>query len=126
MTAFALCALSGAACESTTRVGGPATEQAPELKRAQVEKGRGLRDVRVEEALLDAASVPMRGQVTLSYRSQGSRRVTGAFQWKDQAGINVGGRVEVKRVLKLGEPGTFTGFAPSPQAYRYVFYARGN
>lgn len=121
--ALVLCALSSLACHPNVRTGSQIAADDVGLRRTQVELGRGLRDVRVEEALLDSATAPLRGQVTLSYRGQGARRVYGAFQWKDEAGINLGGRVEVMKQLRRGEPVTFTGHAPSPEAFSYVFDA---
>ncbi len=91
--------------------------------RAEVELGKGLRSIRVEAALLDTSGSILRGQVELSNQSPISAELRGYFQWKDVTGINLGGTATEMRTLRSGSSASFTSYAPSPEAYRYVFVA---
>lgn len=113
-------ALSGLSCTAPPR----AADEAVVLSRARVELGRGLRQVRVEAALLDTSRAPFRAQVDLSAVNVTSRKIRGYFQWKDEAGINLGGRAEQTKSIRYGTVVSFTSFAPSPEAYQYVFIAQ--
>ena len=86
------------------------------MSRARVELGRGLRHVKVDAALLDTSRNPYRAQVDLSTASNISRKVRGYFQWKDEAGVTLGGRAEQTKSIRYGQGVTFTSFAPSPEA----------
>ena len=112
-------ALPAPSC-ATARV----VDDAEGLSRARVQLGRGLRFVQVDQALLDTSGPPLRAQVDLSNRSNVSKQVRGYFQWKDEAGINLGGRADQVKSVRQGEVVSFTSFAPSPEAYQYVFIAR--
>ena len=102
-----------------------AAEEAAGLTRARVEFGRGLRHVQVDAALLDTSGKPLRGQVDLSTSSNIFRKVRGYFQWKDEAGLDLGGRAEQTKSIRYGKAVSFTSFAPSPEAFQYVFIAQG-
>lgn len=100
-------------------------EMTGELTRARVELASGLYHVHVDAALLDTSGTLLRAQVDLSTSSNISRKVRGYFQWKDAAGIDLGGRAEQTKSIRGGRAISFTSFAPSPEAFQYVFHARG-
>jgi len=100
-------------------------EKPAQLTRARVELDSGLYHVHVDAALLNTSGTLLQAQVDLSSSSNISRKVRGYFQWKDAAGLDLGGRAEQTKSIRDGRAISFTSFAPSPEAFQYVFHARG-